>query len=290
MNNKLAIGTAQFGTNYGIANTTGKVSSVEAASILDFAWRNGVDTIDTAIVYGESEAILGSIGITNWKVVSKIPAVPMDCSNIAEWVKKSVYSSLIRLKVDKLYAVLLHSSGELLKNHGTKLYGTLLKLKQEGVINKIGVSIYDPSELDFLVDAFDLDIVQAPFNILDRRLINSGWLDKLEKMNIEVHIRSVFLQGLLLMKPQDMPDYFNQWEPVWKKLDKWMADHPVSRLQACIGAALSIPQISRIVVGVDNLLHMKEICRTFSLPLINPPAYLACNDINLINPSLWQKK
>ena len=249
-----------------------------------------IDTLDTAIVYGESEALLGSIGIGNWKVISKIPSVPIDCTNIGEWVKESVYSSLNRLKVNRLHAVLLHSSGELLKEHGRDLYLSLLKLKQEGLIHKIGVSIYDPSELDFLCNTFDIDIVQAPFNILDRRLIDSGWLHKLDKLNIEVHIRSVFLQGLLLMKPSERPIYFNDWNPVWSTLDGWVADHAVSALQACIGVALNIPQISRIVVGVDNLVHLKEICKASSYELVNPPTKLACNDINLINPSLWQKK
>ena len=288
--NKLAIGTVQFGTNYGIANKTGKVSTKEVDSILDFAWQRGVDTLDTAIVYGESETILGSIGITNWKVISKIPAVPIGCNNITEWVKKSVVSSLNRLNVKMLYGVLLHSSSELLKEYGRELYQSLLNLKQDGLIHKIGISIYDPSELDFLYNDFDFDIIQAPLNILDRRLIDSGWLNKLEMMNIEVHVRSIFLQGLLLMKPEDRPDYFNTWDPVWSKLDRWMADNAVSPLLACISVALNIPQISRVVVGVDNLSHMKEICQAFSLKLINPPAYLACSDINLINPYLWQIK
>lgn len=287
--NKLAIGTVQFGADYGIANKTGKVCMEEASSILNFAWESGVDTLDTAIVYGESETLLGNIGIAKWKVISKIPSVPPDCTNIDAWVKESVNGSLDRLKIKTLHAILLHNAAELFTDHGKELYQSLLTLKAEGKIGKTGVSIYDPSELDCICPDFAIDMVQAPLNIFDRRLINSGWLHKLQHMNVEVHIRSVFLQGLLLMEPQERPPYFDKWQHTFDNLDKWIAEENISRLHACIGFALHAPGISRIVVGVDNRSHLEQIAAMFALPTVDVPGGLASADIDLITPSRWKK-
>jgi aryl-alcohol dehydrogenase-like predicted oxidoreductase len=213
--NRIVLGTVQFGLPYGIANQNGQVSRSETAAILDHAWSAGLDTLDTAIAYGESEQRLGEINVEKWRVITKLSAIPENCSDVTSWAQKSLLSSLERLRIPKLYGMLLHRSKDLLGPHGDSLYNALLAGKDQGFVEKIGVSIYDPKELDSLPTKFKFDLVQAPYNIIDRRLALSGWLTKLHQAGTEIHVRSVFLQGLLLMKAEKKPLIFNRWQQLW---------------------------------------------------------------------------
>lgn len=137
----LALGTAQFGMAYGIANQQGEVSLEEVGEILTIAKDAGIDTLDTAMSYGESEGKLGQIGVHNWKVITKLPAVPQRCFGISNWVKASVADSLKRLKIEKLYGLLLHHPQDLLQDYGEELYNALQSLRSCGIVKKIGISI-----------------------------------------------------------------------------------------------------------------------------------------------------
>ncbi len=284
---KLALGTVQFGLPYGIANQSGQVSIVEAGAMLKLAAQSGIDTLDTAIAYGESEARLGEAGCSEWKIVSKLPEMPKENIDIEGWVETAVESSLERLKVRRLYGLLLHRSQDLDGPKGDILIRALETLKAKGVVEKTGISIYEPGELDDLWPRYKPDLVQAPFNLLDRRLETSGWLTKLQQNFVEVHIRSIFLQGLLLMEKQDRPASFGRWKPLWDEWHRWLEEQSVTPLQACLKFALSQPEISRVVIGVDSLKQLQEILDNVQNSIKIPPATLACNDVNLINPSLW---
>jgi len=286
-NNKLAIGTAQFGMPYGIANKKGQVSVDEGRKILAFAKENGIHALDTAIGYGDSEKQLGEIGIAGWHVVTKLLSVPEDCIDIDDWVEKNIYASLERLKISTLYGVLLHKPGQLREGKGPSIYYALQKAKKQGLINKIGISVYSPDELSELIPEFDFDIVQAPFNVFDRRFVESGWLSKLAKANIEVHARSVFLQGLLLMPIADRPAAFNPWNILWEKYDNWLSENKLSPLEACLNHVLNYPMIDKVIVGVDSLQNIKEITGAISTKIPAVPEYLSCNELALINPYLW---
>ena len=196
--NKLALGTAQFGSSYGIANEA-KVKFSEARQILRFAKNSNIDLIDTAITYSNSEKFIGDSGIKDFNFVSKLPDLPKDCEDITFWVEQSVKSSLKRLGIPSLYGLLVHRSENLLGDKGKKLVKALKMIKLNGFVKKIGISIYDPSECEEVIKLLRIDIIQAPLNIVDRRLVISGWLSKLHSEEIEIHTRSVFLQGLLLM-------------------------------------------------------------------------------------------
>lgn len=286
---RLAIGTAQFGFSYGVANQFGQVERDEASKIIDYARVAGLNLLDTAIAYGESERRLGEIGVREWQVVSKLPAMPDGHIDVAGWVRESVLGSLVRLKIPKLHGLLLHRPQQLLGLNGHKLYRALIALKDEGKVEKIGISIYDPNELDILLPHFHFDLVQAPFNIIDRRLHTSGWLVRLYQLGIEVHTRSVFLQGLLLMECATRPEFFRRWQLLWDRWYDWLADQSVTPVQACLGFAMLQPEISRVVVGLDSLKQLQNILADIDTPLVMPPETLMCEDINLINPSLWEK-
>ena len=136
---------------------------------------------------------------------------------------------------------------------------------------------------------FHFDLVQAPFNIIDRRLHTSGWLVRLYQLGIEVHTRSVFLQGLLLMECATRPEFFRRWQLLWDHWCDWLADQSVTPVQACLGFVLLQPEISRVVIGLDSLIQLQGILADVDTPLVMPPDTLMCEDINLINPSRWEK-
>ena len=287
MTSRLALGTVQFGLRYGVANTSGQVSSGEAAAILQQARAAGIDTLDTAIAYGESEQRLGEIGVEGWRGVSKLPAMPDDYADVAGWVQEAVECSLRRLNIHRLYGLLLHRSQQLLESRGEDLYAALVELKDQGLVGKIGVSIYDPGELDLLWPRFQLDLVQAPFNILDRRLETSGWLARMHQAGTEVHVRSVFLQGLLLMEADHRPEKFSRWQLLWDRWDQWLNDQALMPVQACLGFVMSRPEINRIVVGVDNRKQLQEILSAAEVRIPTLPATLMIEDLDLINPPRW---
>lgn len=284
---KLALGTVQFGLDYGVANQDGQVEVDEIKQILKFAKESGLDTLDTAVGYGDSEQRLGQAGIDRWDVVTKLPALPESCEKVESWVKDTVAQSLNRLQIDRLKGLLLHRPGDLSTRRGEKLYRAMEQLKADGLVDKIGISIYAPEELDSLNSKYRLDIVQAPFNILDRRMSKSGWLSRLSSQGTEIHTRSVFLQGLLLMSSTGRPGKFGRWKRIWDLWHSWLRQEDISSLQACLGFVLSEPAIDRVVVGVDSLQQLRSILQVETGSAESIPAQLSCDDIDLINPARW---
>lgn len=284
---KLALGTVQFGQSYGVANKAGQIPAAEATAILEYAASIGINMLDTAVGYGNSEQRLGEIGILDWQVVSKIPAVPDGCGDISGWVTESVQDSLQRLGLPRLYALLLHKPQQLLGADGGQIYAALQQLRETGLVQKIGASIYAPAELDDLCRRYEFDVVQAPFNLLDRRLIESGWMSRLANSGVELHVRSIFLQGLLLMPSSDRPVKFNRWQAHWSAYSDWLRSAELTPLQACVRHSLSFPEVTRVIVGVDNSDQLRSIFEAASGPVPIPPSALQVHDCDLLNPSVW---
>ncbi|MCK9246261.1 MAG: aldo/keto reductase [Pseudomonas sp.] len=283
---KIALGTVQFGLEYGVANTKGRVPEETAQDILGLACELGVDTLDTASAYGTSEEVLGRTGVDAFKVISKVPPGTEHIEKPANWVKRSIDQSLRNLRCDSLYGLLLHRPLDLLQTNGRELYDALVDIKRQGLAEKIGISVYGPDNLDKLA-AFDFDLVQAPMNILDRRMKNSGWLEKLNKQGTEVHIRSAFLQGLLLMPEAQRPEYFKPWRNLFAEYDAWVASQQLTPLQACLGYLNGHTEINKIVVGVDTPEQLREIVSAAKTPIPTVPGNMQTSDLNLINPGLW---
>ena len=283
---KIALGTVQFGINYGIANTNGQVDKLGAKGILAHAMSYGVDTIDTAIAYGSSEQCLGEIGVDGYQVITKLPEIPDDYGNLKIWVEKHVKRSLDTLGVETLSGLLLHRPNQLLDTDKKDLWSILLQLKSDGLVKKIGFSIYTPDELDKLWDSFQPDLVQAPYNILDRRLETSGWLQRMSEENVEIHIRSIFLQGLLLMNKDSRPEKVNKWLTLWSDWENWLRENDSTPVQAAVSFALSDNRISRVVVGVDSLKQFKDIIAVAN-NISQFPESFHITDTRLLNPSEW---
>ena len=285
---KLTLGTAQFGLDYGVANAIGQVNKEETLQILTFAKQVGINTLDTAIGYGDSEKRLGQAGIGSWNIITKLPEVNVEHSDINFWVNSQINNSLLRLNVLSVYGILLHRPLQLLEKNGSQLWNSLEGLKERSITKKIGFSVYSPDELDKLWKAgFIPDIVQAPYNVFDQRLKDSGWLSKLNDNKVEVHTRSVFLQGLLLMPSDKRPKYFSKWNNLFNEWDLWLKTNNISGLEAALNFALSEYLIDKIIVGVDNKTQLSEVISASKKYTLCVPKILNTTDEKLINPSLW---
>jgi aryl-alcohol dehydrogenase-like predicted oxidoreductase len=283
----LALGTVQFGLRYGVSNQTGQVPQSQVAAILSEAAAAGITTVDTAIAYGDSEASLGRAGMSGWRVVTKLPPLPAEVVCLESWVEQQLEDSLRRLGVPQVEAVLLHRSSDLLGRRGALYLQALLKLKSER-FRFLGVSIYEPAELDALWPLWEPEIVQAPCNVFDRRLASSGWLTRLASRGVRVHTRSTFLQGLLLMSPERRPPAFAPWAALLDRWCGWCRQSGVSPLAAALGFVRAQPGVECIVVGVDSAAHLREILAAFRSESPVPPAELCSEDRDLIDPSRWK--
>jgi len=250
---KIVLGTAQFGMDYGINNVRGAIPRNEVFDILKMAMQSGIDVVDTAQAYGESENIIGDFIRSNHSdinVISKLPA----CGH--EEVRKIVTVSMERLCLTSIFGYLLHDFSSYRKN--SKVWYELEKLKKEKKIRKIGFSLYLPSELDVLLKSdLEIDIVQVPFNVFDQRF--SEYFAELRKRSVEVYARSVFLQGIVFKDYRTLGSHFDPIKDKIKMLSFLSKKSGIPIVALCINFALINDCIDRVVVGVNNLQNMREI-------------------------------
>jgi len=208
---KIALGGVQFGIDYGVANNKGQVQIEEVQSILNYAKKNGVNILDTASGYGDSEGVLGKVGVDNFQIITKTTSIKQGVNGVV----RIFYQSLKNLKQKKAYGLLIHDIGEIEHKQFDTLLIELARLKRQGLVKKIGVSVYNSQQIDYVLDNFSIDLIQLPINILDQRLINDESLVKLKKHNVEIHARSALLQGLLLMSINTIPYWFDTPPKNW---------------------------------------------------------------------------
>jgi len=204
---KIALGTAQIGLNYGIHNKSGKPSEAEAFSILNTAYDNGIEVLDTAYAYGDSEERIGQyINSTkrNFKICTKLPHIPNQ-KNVSYYINES----LKRLSKTKIDFYLLHN---IIQVNNKKIIDDLFRFKKDGSIDKIGVSVYDVNDVEIVLEKGIFDCIQIPMNIFDRRLLKSGHLEKIKNQNLEIFIRSIYLQGLFFLELNKINEVLSVWD------------------------------------------------------------------------------
>lgn len=287
--NRLALGTAQFGLAYGISNLAGQVPRAEARAMLEVARAAGMDTLDTAAAYGDSEACLGEAGTRDFKVVTKLPPLPPDGFDPGRWVEEQFDASLRRLRRTAVHGLLLHRPAQLLDSGGAALWRAMERLKEQGRVARLGISIYSPQELQALTNACQPDMVQAPLSLVDRRLCASGWLARLHAGGVEVHARSVFLQGLLLMPQTGIPPKFLRWRPLWTAWHEWLGRSGVPAVRACLAYALSQAQVGRVVVGAESCSQLRALIAAAGEARVDDLPDLGCDDQDLVDPSRWER-
>ncbi len=286
---KLALGSANFGLNYGVANTSGKISKTDMKNIMSLAEGGGIEVIDTAQAYGDSEARIGSLfNDHHFKIVTKIGA-DLDKDFVTDKVITLVEQSCKKLKQSKLYAVMLHRPEILLGHYGNSIIKELQALKEQDIVSKVGISIYSPEILEAVSKIFCVDIVQVPFNIFDQQILSSGWSDKLKQNDVEIHTRSVFLQGLLLMEQSSLPNYFiKYWPAHFDTWYKFLNFNRADALNVALKFALKQNWIDKIVVGVDSVSQLRRLLKIERSSLSLDFPQLECDAPNLINPTKWR--
>ncbi|MDF2384374.1 aldo/keto reductase [Nostoc ellipsosporum NOK] len=283
---KLALGTVQFGLDYGVTGN-GQVSAGEVHRILAEARASGIDTLDTAIAYGTSETVLGAVGVADWNIITKLPPGLSANEDPAAWMSGELAKSFSRLGVERVEGLLLHRPEQLLEANGPALATAMTQARASGLVGQIGVSIYSPDELDRIWPILRPDIVQCPYSLFDRRIETSGWLARLADAGTQVHARSLFLQGLLLAGADTLPAYFARWRPLFVRLRQWTAEQGISQLAACLRFVLGNPAIARGVVGVETATQLREIVEAAEGDLPPLPANLATDDLDLLLPGRW---
>lgn len=294
---KLGLGTVQFGLDYGITNATGRTPAAEVRAILADCAAHGVDTLDTAALYGDAETVLGQQlpRPHAFRIVGKTLHLENDrpLPEALAAVRAGVIRSLERLGEPKLDALLVHRVDDLLGPAGDALFDELVALRDAGLIGKIGVSVYTPAEISVLLERYALEIVQLPLNVFDQRMHASGTLADLRRRHVEIHVRSAFLQGVLLAdSPQRLPAGFAALQPALTQFRERLRAQGISPLQGTLGFLQGLHAVDVVVCGAARLAEWREISATFAaLPELPADLFkdLAQSDVDLIDPRRWRR-
>ena len=294
---RIGLGTVQFGMDYGVSNRGGKTSAEEAARILNEAAGMGVRTLDTAAGYGDSESVLGRVigAEHNFDIVTKTVQInrarisPKD----AEAIERAFTQSLVHLNAESIYGLMIHGVDDLLNDSGRFIWRAMCEFRRSGRAKKIGASVYSAEQIDRLLQDYDIDIIQVPLNIFDQRLIQSGHLQKLRQNGVEIHVRSVFLQGLLLMKPETLPHGLSAAREMLAELHEELGSAKVTPLEAALDFVLSIPEVDRAVIGICTVDQLREIYCAMGAGSHGSQidwSRFAIDDEKILNPANWPKE
>lgn len=290
----LGLGTVQFGLDYGATNTAGKVAVKTARAILDVAFAAGVTVLDTASLYGESETVLGELDAARrFDIVTKTVKTSdaADDTAAADAVLAGFERSLRALRTDTVYGLLLHDAADLLGRHGDAIWSTLARLRDEGAAARIGVSVYDGAQIDRVLDRYDPQLVQLPINALDDRLRQGGQLDRLAAAGVEVHARSVFLQGLLLQEPDRLPAKFQSIAPSLAGMADAFTQAGLSIMEGLTGSVLQHAAITKLIVGTTSPDEFRQVeCavrRATQSRRFPDIGRWQIGDERILNPALW---
>lgn len=292
---KLGIGTVQFGMPYGISNAGGVPAPHEIREILRYAAECGVHYLDTAALYGESERALGEAVDpgANFRIVTKTPkaAAAEVTERDAESLREHFQRSLERLRASRVYGLLIHDADDLLKPGGDRLFSAMANLRDQGLVSKIGASVYSGAQIDRLSGLYPLGLVQVPVSVLDQRLLAGGQLRRLKEKGVEIHARSVFLQGLLLMKREELPAHLAAARPWLDRVNALASAAGLTPLEAALQFVLGLPELESVMVGVCSRAQLEELVRAAKK---KGPADLrslaqgcACEDETIVNPARW---
>ncbi|MDI6758099.1 MAG: aldo/keto reductase [Candidatus Omnitrophota bacterium] len=293
MIDRLVLGVVQLGMPYGINNKIGKPDFNSACDIVKTAFDNGITRFDTAQAYGDSEEILGNVFDKlkinkKVKVYSKLDPKLNLCDEFA--VQQSVEDSLCKLKINQLEGLLLHHEDSL--NYWDKGLGSMLQgLVTKGKVKLVGASFYSPQKAFDALDIDGIDIIQVPANILDRRFENVGVFKKAKECNKDVFVRSVFLQGLLLMPLACVPVSMKYVLPYLEQLEKMAFDLSLNRQELVLRYAGQRWPGSFVLFGAETMAQVIDNLRIFSKKIILSINENIFKNIpeNILNPMFWPK-
>jgi aryl-alcohol dehydrogenase-like predicted oxidoreductase len=283
--NKLGLGSGQFGLDQQ-AGARGRPRDAEAREILAVAARSGVGVLEVGRHPNSAEITLGQVLPKPNPFRLTVTTVRPDRG--ADLVEAEIRGQLARLGVSQVEAILAPSATDLFSPHGPELWDRLRKLRDEGVCKKIGVSVYASDDPVGLARRFKPDLVQAPASLLDQRMLIDGTLSELAGMGIEIHLRSIFLNGLLFLPPDRAPNHLKAAAGRISRARRLIAEGRSDPLQAALGFALSRPEASCVLVGVCSAAEMSAVVAAAMSP---PPDLdwdeMALDDPDALDPRAW---
>ncbi|WP_179298829.1 aldo/keto reductase [Evansella halocellulosilytica] len=299
----LTLGTVQLGMEYGIGNTIGKPKRNQALNMLRYAFAKGINSFDTAPNYGSSERIIGKF-ISELKkqkskqpqIMTKVPKVSLpehsSDSEVTHLVKESLYQSMKRLNVSQIDVCFMHDPHNM-TSHSNKVMNSFIKVKEEGLVKSIGVSVYTPEEVRKFLSIDCFDTIQVPVNLFDQRLIQLGLLDQLKETGVNIYARSIYLQGLLLLHVDQVPQNLSSAQPYLKKLHEMSEKSGYTVAELALLFVRDLKQIDQVVVGSETIEQLKNNVRMIEKPKL--PDHLLQElsfqfqriPENVRNPVLW---
>ncbi len=281
---KITLGTVQFGIQYGISNTHGVPSDSELESIFSVASELGIQQLDTAKAYGNAEERIGQLSNSKFDIITKFPNVTSEKD-----LEIALSESLQKLNVASIYAYLAHNADVLIQN--PSLWEVLLEARKKGEIKKIGYSLYTPEQLERLLDLNCIpDLVQLPYSILDRKFEKQ--LSILKQLGTEVHVRSVFLQGLYFMNPNELPEKLQPLQDSLLELKNLCIENNVSVGEVALNYVISNPNIDKLVIGIETAEQLRENINLVTNWKSNNRLFskieaIKIKDKSLLNPVNW---
>lgn len=286
---KLSIGSAQLDSNYGLDDK--KLTIAQLKKILNIANKMKINNLDTASDYFNSENTIGKIEISKkFKITSKLKKFDKikNLKKKIDCLEKSIYFSLKKLKIKSINSILFHESKSLFRRDGYKIYKKLMDFKYNKIIKKVGISVYDIKEFDCLVKNYDFDVVQIPLNVFNQNFFINENLNKIKKRKIEIEVRSIFLQGLLLNNKW-IEKYFFQIRNKIRELDNLSNKYNLNRVELCLNFITNINEIDKIIIGVNNLNNFNEILNSQYRKLnLNDFKTISIKDKKIIDPRNWK--
>lgn len=280
---KIIIGTANFGMKYGLGNKN--LNQKEIKKILSFGKKNGIRTLDTAPSYKNAFENLRRNKIENWDIISKIPSIPKNIDNINHYIQKIFFSNLKKINLSKIHTILIHDEKDILNvTKGKKILKILNHFKKEKLVKRVGCSIYDSYKVKRVIKNYDFDVIQCPYNIFDKRLVDSGLFRLLKKRKINIHLRSIFLQGLLLKKKKDIPIQFKNNQKITKYY-KLLEKYNLSNIEFCLSELDKI-EYEKVLIGISHTNQLKDIIN-FKNHLNKSTNILKTKNLKLIDPRKW---
>lgn len=280
---KIIIGSANFSNEYGVAKK--KINDVEKDKIIKLAISNNLYTIDTAEEYFRNNKIFKNID-KRFKFMTKLKLNKKWTS--LDFCKKKIRSHLKKFNNNEVHTFLIHDIKILYSSAGPTIYMNLITLKKQNYFKKIGVSIYNPRCLNYLTNKYDINVVQCPYNLFDKRIINSGWFKKLKEKKIEIHVRSIFLQGLLVDNHLYKNKYFKKWQNIFFKWFKYLIKKNISPVQYCINDLIKY-DFDKIIIGINSKDNLKEILNFKVFKKEFKFKDMSTNDLKLIDPRRWKR-
>ncbi len=286
----LALGTAQFGLDYGLTNSGGQIADGEALRILHTAQDNGIEWLDTAAAYGNAEERLGSLltGDGYFKLCSKTLPTPQEQSVLAT-AQRSLDTSLTRLRRDHVDALLIHAASDLLGAEGDALWAWMHSVREQGMAGSIGVSVYDAEQIDAVLARCKPDWIQLPCSVLDQRLVASGHLARLAEQGIALQARSLLLQGLVNVAPQALPAPLQALHGPLGRLRQAAHLQGLGALDMALAWSASRREIDLAVIGVTTQSELRQCVEAFQRDVVADWSTFACEDAIAVDPRKWPK-